>query len=445
MKRWRRPPLQHPLAQAFARAIESLCTALTPGSTPQYDFVVRNFLVYLGTEYPEVTHLPQLRRDPPILRWMSPMRAHTPPLATTTCIGRLFALRTIFHELARTNHLPALADLLLREDIPRSPHTLPRPLSAEQDQLLQQEFRRRNDLGGNVFLLLRYTGLRIGECVDLSYDCLRPAGPNQGALHVPLGKLKTERMLPVDAFVRDRVHRLRFFRSLDPLPADGRLFARPGSKVAFGVQLRDYLHQVCHTLGLSTRIVPHQFRHSYATEMLRSGVSFPVLMKLLGHVNPEMTMRYVDVTLIDLQREFQLPRSKPRHLAPQPKTSSPPLRAGLDGLIDSLLATPHLMMIFRRIACKRQGTHSPPPPLQPPLQNPRRNTKTPNQLNENEQRLASYGDKPRTALRLTLNSCVSRTYRSLLDTALKCRSASVIRQNGRAREGEMAWSWNADL
>jgi hypothetical protein len=57
---------------------------------------------------------------------------------------------------------------------------------------------------------------------------------------------------------------------------------------------------------------------------------------------------YVDVTLIDLQREFQLAGSKPRHLAPQPKTSSPPLRAGLDGLIDSLLATQHLIMIFRR-------------------------------------------------------------------------------------------------
>ena len=117
--------------------------------------------------------------------------------------------------------------------------------------------------------------------------------------------------------------------------------------MALVVQLRDYLHQVCHTLRLSTRIVPHQFRHTYATEMLRSGVSFPVLMKLLGHVNPDMTMRYVDVTLIDLQREFQLARSKPRHLAPQPKTSST-LRPGLDGLIDSLLATQHLMVMFRR-------------------------------------------------------------------------------------------------
>jgi hypothetical protein len=57
---------------------------------------------------------------------------------------------------------------------------------------------------------------------------------------------------------------------------------------------------------------------------------------------------YVDVTLIDLQREFQLARSNPRHLVHQSKTSSPSLRAGLDGLIDSLLATQHLMVMFRR-------------------------------------------------------------------------------------------------
>ncbi|HEX8799859.1 MAG TPA: tyrosine-type recombinase/integrase [Terriglobales bacterium] len=346
--RWRRPPLQHPLAPVFAHAVASLCTALTAGSKRQYEFVVRSFLVYLGREYPAVTRLEQLRRDPHILGWMARLRANNPPLATTTCIGRLFALRTIFHELACTSHLAELAYLLLREDIPRSPHSLPRPLTPEQDQLLQQEFMRRNDLGGNVFLLLRHTGMRIGECVDLSYDCLRSTGPRQWTIHVPLGKLKTERMVPLDAFGRDLVHRLRFFRSLDPLPEDGRLLARPGSKVAILVQLRDYLHLVCHSLGLSTRIVPHQLRHTYATEMLRSGVSFPILMKLLGHVDPAMTMRYVDVALTDLEREFQLARSKPRYLAPQPKTSAAPVRAGLDGLIDFLIAAQHIMEMFRR-------------------------------------------------------------------------------------------------
>lgn len=346
--RWRRPPLQHPLVPVFAHAVESLCTALTPSSKRNYTIVVRIFLVYLGTKHPKITRLEQLRRDPHVLGWMAHLRSQNPPLITTTCIGRLFALRTIFHELARTSHLPELAHLLLREDIPRSPHTLPRPLTPEQDQLLQQEFMRRNDLGGNVFLLLRSTGMRIGECVDLSYDCLRSTGPNQWAIHVPLGKLKTERMVPIDAFGRDLVHRLRFFRSLDPLPLNGRLLARPGSKVAILVQLRDYLHLVCHSLGLSTRIVPHQFRHTYATEMLRSGVSFPVLMKLLGHVDPGMTMRYVDVALTDLQREFQLANAKPRHLAPQPKTASATLRTGLDGLIDSLLALQHGILIYRR-------------------------------------------------------------------------------------------------
>jgi integrase len=348
VKRWRRPPLEHPLAQVFARAIESLCTALTPSSKRQYDIVVRNFLVYLGAEYPQVTGLELLRRDPHILGWMARLRAQTPPLATATCIARLIALRAICHELAWTHQLAELAHLLRREDIPRTPQTLPRPLSAEQDQLLQQEFMRRNDLGGNVFLLLRHTGMRIGECVDLSYDCLRSPAANQWAIHVPLGKLKTERMIPVDAFVRDLVHRLRFFRSLDPLPADGRLLAWPGAKVTLRARLRDYLHLACYSLGLPTDIVPHQFRHTYGTEMLRAGVSFAAVMKLLGHSDPGMTMRYVDVTLTDLQREFQLARGKPRYLAPQPKTSPAPLRTGRDGLIDSLLVTQHLMLVFRR-------------------------------------------------------------------------------------------------
>jgi integrase len=348
VKRWRRPPLQHPLALAFARAVESLSTALSPATERNYNIAVRSFLVYLGTEHRKITGLEQLRRDPHILGWMARMRAQTPPLATATSIGRLIALRAICNELAWTHKLAELAHLIRREDIPRTPQSLPRPLTAEQDHLLQQELMRRNDLGGNVFLLLRHTGMRIGECIDLSYDCLHFLSPNQWAIHVPLGKLKTERMVPVDAFVRDLVHRLRFFRSLDPLADNGRLLAWHGSRVSLLARLRDYLHLACHSAGLPTSIVPHQLRHTYGTEMLRAGVGFAAVMKLLGHTDPGMTMRYVDVTLTDLQREFQLARSQPRHLAPQPKTLPAPLRTGHDGLIDSLLVAQNLMLVLRR-------------------------------------------------------------------------------------------------
>lgn len=348
MKRWRRPPLQHPLAPACARAVESLSTALSPATERNYNIALRSFLVYLGAQYPDVTGFEQLRRDPHILGWMARMRAQTPPLATATCIGRLIALRAILNELAWTHRLAELAHLIRREDIPRTPHSLPRPLTAEQDQTLQQELMRRNDLGGNAFLLLRHTGMRIGECVDLSYDCLRSTGPSQWAIHVPLGKLKTERMVPVDVFVRDLVHRLRFFRSWDPLPDNGRLLAWHGSRVSLLARLRDYLHMACYSVGLPTDIVPHQLRHTYGTEMLRAGVGLAAVMKLLGHTSPDMTMRYVDVTLTDIQREFQLARSKPRHLAPQPKISPAPVCAGLDGLIVSLISAQHLMLIVRR-------------------------------------------------------------------------------------------------
>ena len=71
-------------------------------------------------------------------------------------------------------------------------------------------------------------------------------------------------------------------------------------------------------------------------------------MNFLGHVDPDMTMRYLDVTLTDLQREFQLARSKPRHLTPQPKATLAPFRSGLDGVVDALFGAQHVLEMFRR-------------------------------------------------------------------------------------------------
>jgi len=59
-------------------------------------------------------------------------------------------------------------------------------------------------------------------------------------------------------------------------------------------------------------------------------------------------MKYLDVVLTGLQREFELARSNPRHLAPQPKASFASRRTGLGGVIDSLLAAQHVLEMFRR-------------------------------------------------------------------------------------------------
>jgi integrase len=346
--RTRLGPFHHPLFPLFRAAVDSLGVALAPESARQYRDAARNFLAWLGANHPEVVSLHQLRRDPHIIGWMTGLRSRVPPLAPITYILRLTFIRGIFNELARSEHLPELVLLVRREDVPRRPQSLPRALSSEHDLLLQQELLRRNDLGSNFFLLLRHTGMRIGEAVDLSYDCLHASGSDHCSIHVPLGKLKSERMVPIDAFTRDLVCRLRFLRSLDPAPPDGRLLARPGPREMLIRQLRAYLRDASVAAGIPGSIVPHQLRHTYASEMLRCGFDLPFLMKLLGHTSPRMTMVYLDIALTDLHREFDLACSHPRHAAPPAPSTGSPAQDGFPGLLDALTTAQHVLEMYRR-------------------------------------------------------------------------------------------------
>ncbi len=144
---------------------------------------------------------------------MAALRSRVPPLAPVTYITRVITLRGILSELAYTAQLAELGQLLRRQDIPRRPHSLPRALPAEHDHLLQQELLRRNDLGSNFFMLLRHTGMRIGEAVDPALRLALHLRPRSVDDSRALGKLKTERMVPIDSFTRDLVHRLRFQRA----------------------------------------------------------------------------------------------------------------------------------------------------------------------------------------------------------------------------------------
>jgi len=349
MKRPRFPLPTHPLTGVFGPASESVTTSLSEASVTSYRGTVRHFLTYLGIQYPEIHSLDQLRRDPHILGWLALLRAHRPPLAAITRANYVIYLRRMLEDLAWTQQLPHLAHLLGRDDVPRKEHHLPRPLTPEQDQLVQQELLRRNDFVSNVLLLLRHTGIRIGECADLSFDCLRPLGPGQWAIHVPLGKLKTERWVPVDSTVCQLVERIRSLRPPTAPQAGRLLLPRPRGRYTLIRGLRAALREVVAAVGIPARIVPHQFRHTYGTEMLRAGVSFAAVMKLLGHKSPHMTLEYLEITQQDLQREFHLALAHPRHLVPSRTISSGSSpRADLSSLTDSLTVAQHVLEMYRR-------------------------------------------------------------------------------------------------
>ena len=318
-----------------------------------YRSTAHRFLAYLRTAFPQLHQLSQLRRHPHLLSWFRSLCEPPPPLSNQTRIHHLVRLRRLLDDLAANGH-SLLPDLIRPEDFPPQPHYLPRPLPLQEDPLLQQELRRADDLAANALLLIRATGIRIGECVNLSLDCLRQVGADQWALHVPLGKLHTERLVPADRELRQTVERIRALRALAPpshlAKSQGLLLPRRGARKALFDTLRSALAQAAKRADCSTHVTPHRLRHSFATEMLRLGVSLPALMQMLGHKDIRMTLRYVQVTQQDLQREFHQARQNAVHPHRLPTLSLPQdvHAADLPGICQALAATRHILEMYRR-------------------------------------------------------------------------------------------------
>jgi len=116
--------------------------------------------------------------------------------------------------------------LVFTSDIPKQPSMLPRALAPDVDQALMTAVAGLADLFARVGLtVLRGTGLRIGELLDLELDSIVDYGPAGSWLRVPLGKLNTERMVPLDAVtlaVFDEWFAHRHRQRALPHPRDGR-------------------------------------------------------------------------------------------------------------------------------------------------------------------------------------------------------------------------------
>lgn len=343
-----------PVARALQARVTLLATTLRPATIAGYRSTVKRFVRFLDENFPAVEQPADLRRDPHMLGWLEHLwktRAHGSgaPLRNETRAHQLLQLRRLL-ELLSDHKRPPRPALLRSDDIPRPDQCLPRPLTPEHDAALQAVLRERADLLSSALLLTRLSGMRIGECLDLSPDCLRHLGGEQWALHVPLGKLHSERWVPADEEIRALVSRLLFLRTLPPRVTDAFLLPRPKGRAVLGNALRAALGERARQAGIETHIVPHQLRHTYATSMLRAGVSLPALMKLLGHRTANMTLRYVQITQEDLQREFRLARQNPRHRMPVPAAldEAEPTCPDAPFLLERLSGAVRLLQLFQQ-------------------------------------------------------------------------------------------------
>lgn len=339
------------LEQAIHAQIRALETVLNPSTANGYRAAAAHLAEFLRRRFPEVVRPCQLARDPHLLAWLEDLWSCRTrrglPLNNATRGDRIMKLRVLLDMVREDSPNPPPAGLLRRSDVPPRKYSLPRPLNAEDDARLRQYWDSSAGMLDSALYLMRLTGMRIGECADLEPGCLRELGGGQWSIHVPHGKPRSERWTPVDDTARALVARLAFLRELAPGPTPGYLLPRPRGRDALLSDLRAALSRAAAAAGIAGHIVPHQLRHTYATTMLRAGVSLPALMRLLGHHNANMTLIYVEVTQQDLHREYHAARANPRYAVPLPPAALHPPDSGPPSL-DALLRAAARILDLRR-------------------------------------------------------------------------------------------------
>jgi integrase len=299
-----------PLRRAFLDYCGQAAATRAPATIKAIASHLAGFGRFLASCDPPVTNLADLHRHPHIEAWLTALaqaqHGDGRPMSVGHRRGQILTVRQFFADITEWGwpDAPARA-LLFARDIPSIPHALPRYLPPDADHRLQAALRDISDhhpsalsrLHADALLLIRATGLRIGELRDLELDCVHEIDGLGAWLKVPLGKLASERMLPVDdetLAVLDRIAARRTPGRPLPHPRTGRpvdfLLLHQGRRLS-AQALREELARSCQAAGLPHH-TPHALRHTYATALVNSGLPLQALMHLLGHVSATMSLRY---------------------------------------------------------------------------------------------------------------------------------------------------------
>jgi site-specific recombinase XerD len=298
------------LNETLDRYINRIALFLRPNTVTNTRSVINGFIRYLKSEYPRVSSFVQVKRCH-IEAWITYL-GHK-PLRRSTRRYKIVKIRSFFGRIKDWAWIQGSGDNLFgRGDLPPRDRGLPRPLSDETDRRLQDQLRRRGGFVHKAVLILRNTGLRLQEFLDLKVDALRVLPGGAAELHVPIGKLHSERVIPVSAETVAIFQELCELRGFPPPaldPETGKpahfLIVRPTGERIGPDTVRHQLNRIEKDAQLNEHVTPHRLRHTFATTMLRAGMTLPGLMKILGHRNVGMTLRYAEVTGLDVQRAFE--------------------------------------------------------------------------------------------------------------------------------------------
>lgn len=148
--------------------------------------------------------------------------------------------------------------------------------------------------------LLYSCGLRVSELISLKIQDLFFG---EGYIRV-IGKGDKQRLVPISATARERVHRYLDKRPETRSGEDALFLNNRGSRLT-RVMVFTILKQAARNAGIEKRISPHTFRHSFATHLLEGGASIRQVQEMLGHESILTTEIYTHLDSSHLRRTVE--------------------------------------------------------------------------------------------------------------------------------------------
>ncbi len=246
------------LRPTFVAYLDRLIATHARGTVTSTASRLNHFAAHLAEVDPDLTSLAGLDRRRHIETFLTATATAVSsrgggPLSASERRGRVLAIHCLLNDISEWGWADApTRRLVFSSDIPRLPRALPRYLTPELDRRLAGALQAAPDrLAADALLLQRSTGMRIGELVDLELDCVHEITGQGAWLKVPLGKLDTERMVPLDEETVALIDQIAATRSPGrplPHPRTGRptefLLTHHGQRVSVNL-LRDVLTRAC--------------------------------------------------------------------------------------------------------------------------------------------------------------------------------------------------------
>lgn len=201
-------------------------------------------------------------------------------------------------ELLRTNPFKSERR---RVEFPKAPKTHIETISDADFRTLMKSCDRSTEKGRRdeaILALLYDTGVRVSELVGLKKDDLDMRA-RSAAVYGKGGKWRTVFFSAETAIILQRYLSRR---------RDGAQWVLIGHRdrrmSPYGVN--QMLSRRKKATGVTSKVNPHNFRHTFATNFLRAGGGLAQLVQLLGHADPGLTLRtYTHLVTGDLQTAHQ--------------------------------------------------------------------------------------------------------------------------------------------